>query len=408
LDFEKTLQEEIRTLINNIKINIWFTLNFITCDLNYCFPLLIQKNQGLEEDFNIPTVLIAPLDWGLGHATRCIPVIKAFLQLKWKVIIAADGQTKILLQQEFPFLPVEHLNGYHIRYSKHAHSLLLKIVTQIPKMLSAIKNEHCWLAEYAQKHKIDLIVSDNRYGFYAEKIKSIFITHQLQIKTGNRFSDFIIRKVNYLFIKNFNECWVADTESAINVAGELSHPNHMPPVKTQYLGLLSRFIKTAAFPNYKYDCCIVLSGPEPQRTILEKAILQDLPFLNLKIMLVRGKPQTDETLPVLNHVQVQNHLSGTALQEAFEQSCFILSRSGYTTILEILSLQKKSILIPTPGQPEQEYLGKKLAENNLAYCTPQESFSLISAWNTATLFPYACLELPVFNEKVLNRLLSGT
>jgi uncharacterized protein (TIGR00661 family) len=362
----------------------------------------------LEEDFNIPIVLIAPLDWGLGHATRCIPVIKAFLQLKWKVVLAADGQTKMLLQQEFPFLQVEHITGYHIRYSTHANRLLLKIVSQIPKILSAIKNEHSWLSEYIQNHKIDLIVSDNRYGFYSKKIKSIFITHQLQIKTGNRFSDAIIRKINYHFIKNFNECWVADTSNSINAAGELSHPNSFPSVKTIYLGLLSRFIKTNTFPENKYDCCIVLSGPEPQRTILENAILQDLPFLKLKILLVRGKPQTERNLPVPNHVEVHNHLSGITLQEAFEQSAFILSRSGYTTVMEILSLQKKSILIPTPGQPEQEYLGKKLAANHLAYCTSQESFSLIKSWNAAASYPYAHLDLPIFNEKVLYRLLSGT
>lgn len=362
----------------------------------------------MEEDFNIPIVLIAPLDWGLGHATRCIPVIKAFLHLKWKVVLAADGESKILLQQEFPFLQVEHITGYHIRYSAQADRLLLKIVSQIPKILFAIKNEHNWLTEYIQNHKIDLIVSDNRYGFYSKKIKSIFITHQLQIKTGNRFSDVFIRKINYRFIKNFNECWVADTVNSINAAGELSHPASLPSVKTEYLGLLSRFIKTNTIPYIKYDCCIVLSGPEPQRTILENAILRDLPFLKIKILLVRGKPQTDDILSVPNHMEVHNHLSGIALQEAFEQSAFILSRSGYTTVMEILSLQKKSILIPTPGQPEQEYLGKKLEENKLAYCTCQESFSLLKAWNAACSYPYDHLNLPIFNEKVLNRLLSGS
>jgi len=367
-----------------------------------------MKNLPLKEDFNIPIVLIAPLDWGLGHATRCIPVIKAFLHLKWNVVLAAEGETKILLQQEFPFLKFEQITGYHIRYSEKADRLMLKVVSQIPKILFAIKNEHNWLTEYLQNHKIDLIVSDNRYGFYSKKIKSIFITHQLQIKTGNRFSDAIIRKMNYFFIKNFTNCWVADTAASINVAGELSHPQNLPPVKTEYLGLLSRFTKTNNFPDFKYDCCIVLSGPEPQRTILEKAILQDLPYLKIKILLVRGKPQTEETLPVPSHVIVYNHLSGIGLQQAFEQSAFILSRSGYTTIMEILSLQKKSILIPTPGQPEQEYLAKKLADHHLAYCTSQDSFSLNKVLDTVSTYPFASLDLPIFNEKVLIRLLSGS
>jgi len=354
----------------------------------------------LEDKFNTKRVLLAPLDWGLGHATRCIPIIRLLLQNKYEVFIATDGAQKILLQQEFPTLQFLKLEGYNVRYAKTRWLLPLKILLQIPKIVRAIKREHHWLAEMIQKHRIDLVISDNRFGLHAASAKCIFITHQLTILLPFRFLERWVQKINYAFINQFTCCWVPDVVGEFNLAGLLSHPPILPMVPMHYLGLLSRFRKEEV-AEIKHDYCILLSGPEPQRTVLEEIILKDIHRLKGTVLLVRGKPGDSEFLELPLNIEVKNHLSGNDLQVALAESATIISRSGYTTVMEILSLQKKSILIPTPGQTEQEYLASRLMHQQLCYSAPQDSFDLIRAVRNASQFSYTSVSLPVFDQDCL-------
>lgn len=360
----------------------------------------------MQKDFNIPTVLIAPLDWGLGHVTRCITLITAFKQLKWNVIVATNETGKIVLQKEFDAIAIVDLKGYEIEYANNPKKFAIKMIAQIPKIIAAIKFEQEWLQQFLNTNSVDLIISDNRFGFYSPQVKSIFITHQLQIKTPYTWLDKMVQKLNYNYINKFNQCWVVDTAGELNAAGILSHPAKLPKIKTTYLGLLSRFQlqKTA---TKKYDYCIVLSGPEPQRTILENVILKELHQLHGAILLVRGKPKTDEQFDLNDNVIVKNHLAGKALQQAFEESEYIIARSGYTTVMEILSLQKKAILIPTPGQTEQEYLGEQLHQRHLCFSAVQKNFNLSDTVQQAAQFNYSNILLPVFNQQKLQELLTN-
>ena len=199
---------------------------------------------------------------------------------------------------------------------------------------------------------------------------------------------------------------MVDAAGELNAAGILSHPAKLPKIKTNYLGLLSRF-QLQQIAAKKYDYCIVLSGPEPQRTILENLILKDLHHLHGTILLVRGKPKTNELFDVAGNVFVQNHLAGNELQQAFEESEYIIARSGYTTVMEILSLQKKAILIPTPGQTEQEYLGDQLHRRGLCFSAAQKDFNLSNAVQQAAQFNYSNILLPVFNQQKLQELLTN-
>lgn len=355
-------------------------------------------------NFNNKKVLIAPLDWGLGHATRCIPVVKAFLRLDWEVIIAIDGAGENLLKQEFPQLQFLKLKGYNIEYSTSKWTLPLKLGVQIPKILAVIKYENTWLQKVIDQHNINLVISDNRYGLYTEKVPCIFITHQLQIKAPYKWMESKIRQLNFKYISRFTECWVPDAE--INsLAGELSHPDELHPFPLRYIGPLSRFKKQMAALRYKY--VFVISGPEPQRTLLEKMILKDINQLKDDVLIVRGRPGTNEVLSLRQNATSVNHLSGNDLEKALNSAEYIVSRSGYTTVMEIAALQKQAILIPTPGQTEQEYLASYLMEQGLAYSTPQSDFNLLQTLEAASSFHYKAFAVtPNMLDAVLNDFLS--
>jgi uncharacterized protein (TIGR00661 family) len=355
----------------------------------------------LVPNFNIEKILVSPLDWGLGHATRCIPIINALLQNGYEVLVATNGKQLNLLQQEFPQLQFLELKGYNISYSKKKWQLAFKIAVQVPKILSAIKHEHHWLDKIIDEHKIDLVISDNRFGLHSKKVPCVFITHQLTIKASIGWLERMMQRINYSYINKFNACWVPDWEGDENVAGLLSHPKKMPTVLVKYLGLLARF-ERRPIAEKKYDLCILLSGPEPQRTLLEEAILKGIPFIKVNVLLVRGKPNSNETISVPNNVQVKNHLVGIELEQAIQQSEFIISRSGYTTVMELLSLKKKSILIPTPGQTEQEYLGERLMQEGWCFSINQDGFDLIKAIDSAKQFNYG---FPSFENSSLQTLI---
>ncbi len=355
-------------------------------------------------NFNNKKVLIAPLDWGLGHATRCIPVVKAFLKLGWEVIIATDGAGEHLLKQEFPQLHILKLKGYNVEYSANKMTLPLKIAIQVPKILSAIKYEQKWLQQIIDQYNINLVVSDNRYGLYTEKVPCIFITHQLQIKVPYKWMERKIRQLNFKYISRFTECWVPDAEEN-SLAGALSHFDELHPFPIKYIGPLSRFKKQMAALRYKY--AFVISGPEPQRTLLEKMILKDIDQLQADALIVRGKPGNTEKLSAPSNVTIVNHLTGADMEKALNSAEYIISRSGYTTVMEIAALQKQAVFIPTPGQTEQEYLAAYLMKQGLAYSTAQSNFNIVKTLQEAASFQFKSFAVtPNMLESVINDFLS--
>lgn len=341
-----------------------------------------------------PRILVAPLDWGLGHATRCIPIIRELLAQDCDVWLAGEGAQEQLLKTEFPELPFLNLPGYKINYSKTAKGLVWKMIQQGPKMQRAIKAEHQWLKKTIDEYGIDAVISDNRYGLYHASVPSVFITHQLTIKSPlGKWTERFLQKRNYKYINHFTECWVPDTEGGQNLAGELSHPEKKPLVPVRYIGLLSRFEKKeittdASSGDRSNHLLIVLSGPEPQRTILEEKIINDISHYNGTATIVRGLPGSSSLIPSTNMIQIHNHLPAEQLSKEMREAEYVISRSGYSTVMDVMVLQKKSILIPTPGQTEQEYLGSYLMEKGIAICAGQKEFSLNKELTAANNFSY--------------------
>jgi uncharacterized protein (TIGR00661 family) len=352
-----------------------------------------------------PRVLVAPLDWGLGHATRCIPVINELLKLGVDVYLAGEGAQEILLRSEFPHLPFLQLAGYRVRYAKTKKGLAWRMMQQGPKMRRAILYEHQWLKKMVSQYQLDAVISDNRYGLWHEQIPCVFITHQLLIKAPvAKWAERFLQKRNYKYINRFTECWVPDLPGADNLAGELSHPANLPQVPVRYAGSLSRFKQSPGrSPEQKGQLLILLSGPEPQRSILEEKMLRDISNYQHTAVIVRGLPGGVSLVPSTNMIAVYNHLASEELQQEMAKAEYIISRSGYSTVMDLVALQKKSILVPTPGQTEQEYLGASLMQKGMAVSLAQEHFSLNTALAKAKDFNYT---IPSFiGEDLLKKVL---
>lgn len=317
-------------------------------------------------------ILVTPLDWGLGHATRCIPIINKLQQKDCEVLIASSGYALLLMKEEFPNLKTFELAAYNPTYSAKG-DMIKTMLTQLPKFLKTINSERIEVESIVKDEKIDVVISDNRYGCYSKQVKSVFITHQQQILMPNRWK-WIEEKVNtynHQQIGNFSECWVPAPNN-----GLLGHlQTEIKGVPTKYVGWLSRFNKQPK--NRQYDVLVICSGPEPQRSLFEEHLLKQLQQTNLTALVVRGKP--DELKPPQSpspNIKLLSFLNSAELNEAIEQSGLVISRSGYSTIMDLAKLEKKAVFIPTPGQTEQQYLAQTLMQQKIAFSMEQKEFNL--------------------------------
>ena len=317
------------------------------------------------------TILIAPLNWGLGHATRCIPIIKALQENNYIPIIASDGIALELLRKEFPYLQFLELPSYQIEYAKNGKNFKWKLFKNCPKMIEAILNEKKLIKKWIKKYEIDGIISDNRLGVFSKKTPSVFITHQLNVMTGN--TTWLTSKMHQKIIKKYTACWVPDIASIPNLTGELGHLERNN-LNIQYLGPLSRLHKKQT--EIKYDLMIILSGPEPQRGILEEKLKIEILKYPGKTIFIKGIVEKNQIKEQIENVTYYNFMNTRQLEQAFNESDKVLCRSGYTTVMDLAKLDKKAFFIPTPGQYEQEYLAKKYKEEGLVPYAEQDDFKI--------------------------------
>jgi len=318
-------------------------------------------------------VLVTPLDWGLGHASRCIPIIRELLKNNCEVMVGGSGDSLILLKNEFPVLKFFTLASYSPVYSTSS-SLVWKMGQQLFKFIKAINQEHRQVEQLVKNEKIDLLISDNRYGCWSRNTKSIIITHQLTILLPRevKWMEGFVNYVNHYLINKFNECWVPDYDGSESLAGILSQSDKL---KVKYIGPLSRFQEKENNDKKLFDILIVLSGPEPQRSILEEILLRKLANSNKSVGLVRGIP-SDEGKKTKGNITVFDSLNSKDLFSMISQSDLLISRSGYSTVMDLFVLGGKVVFIPTPGQPEQEYLALRFKEKGIALSMEQSDFDL--------------------------------
>jgi len=353
------------------------------------------------------TFLLAILNWGLGHATRCIPIIERLLEDGHKVILASDGLALDLLKSEFEDLPFVELPAYKIRYPQKG-SMFLAMLLQTPRLLKTIEQSHKLIEKIVVDYKVDCIISDNRYGCYAANVFSVFLTHQVNIPLPKGFGFFrsLVDKQNFGYINQYDELWIPDLDGHI-LSGGLSYKNKRCLIKNQFVGLLSR-MKWTAVERADF-VLVVLSGPEPQRSIFEQKIFNQTKFYEGDVVLVRGsKADSKFNVPKPGNLTIIDLADSFTLNDLLLKAPYIICRSGYSSIMDLLALQRTAFIVPTPGQTEQELLAKRLSEQQLFVSCPQSVFNLNKAVEVLDAFEEAPnLHLEKESERLLEKALTS-
>lgn len=330
------------------------------------------------------TVIVCPLDWGLGHATRMVPIIELFLAANAHVVIASDKRPLAFLKQRLPGCDFERLPGYTPKYPKQGFLMPFTLMMSFPRMMKKARESRELLMKMAKKNQADLIISDNRYELSIPGITSIFITHQLHIqsfgwqKIFSPFINLMIRK----YLNRYQEVWIPDFEGEKNLSGILAHPTLPCKPKQTYIGLLTRFASIEkVLEKVCYDIVIILSGPEPQRSLLEANLIQQALELKKSTLILQGKPEENQDVQ-LENLRVISHKNDTQMAAYILSAQLVVCRPGYSTLMDLAHLQTKAAFIPTPGQTEQIYLAKKLLLEKSAYSDTQKNFSLQKAYES--------------------------
>lgn len=314
-------------------------------------------------------ILIAPLNWGLGHATRCIPIIRQYLDQGDEVVLGGDGDSLLLLHRTFPKLRVINLPSLELYYDEDAKQRKF-YWRSIPILLRSAIADQYYLRQTLAIEQFDLVISDNRFGFFSKDVRCVYITHQLYPILPKRLFLFqpLVRWLHARVYNRYDEVWVPDYEDTKdNLSGDLSHGGHFDK-RAKYIGPLSRFSLCANEKKQmgcrinNYSIVAILSGLEPQRTIFEQQILHRFSISTDSLLLVRGKVSEPQTTIQKNNITIVPNLNDLEMVIAMTNAQKIIARSGYSTImdLEALGVLSKAELHPTPGQSEQEYLAQRL------------------------------------------------
>jgi hypothetical protein len=297
-------------------------------------------------------------------------VVKQLEENNCEVFIAGSGASLELLKLEFPGKHFFELPSYGITYSDKL-PLLLHLGLRSPKILSAIRREHQEVLQITRAHKINHIISDNRYGCYHPGIPSAMIIHQLSLQLP-AFARGLGNYYNRLFIKRFTHCWVPDMPDR-RLSGDLSKSDS---IAHTFIGPLSRLTPTGN-SRKAFHVLAVVSGPEPHRSSFEDLLVRQLPGSGLTYRLVRGLPGE----PATGDPNLIPHLPASELRDLIESAEVIVSRSGYSTIMDVAALKKKAIFVPTPGQTEQLYLAREMERKKIAPMVLQKELSLPAAFD---------------------------
>ena len=304
-------------------------------------------------------ILVAPLNWGLGHASRCIPLVQRFIDEGHEVILGGDGESLTLLRKHFPKLCYVYLAPLNLRYSKGSRQVFAMLLA-LPQLITWSIKDHTFLKAVLHEEHFDQVISDNRFGLYSKDVKCIYMTHQLHIMLprGWKWLEHLAEQLHARIYNRFDEVWVPDfKEKEKSLAGDLSH---ICNTEVTYIGPLSRL--TLTDKNEAFDVVAVLSGLEPQRSLFEKEIITRYSNTKERVLIVQGLMHRPNTRITRSNITIIPFINDIDLASILLGAKHIIARSGYSTIMDLytLGLTDKAELVPTPGQPEQEYLKEHL------------------------------------------------
>jgi uncharacterized protein (TIGR00661 family) len=304
-------------------------------------------------------ILVSPLDWGLGHASRCIPVIRQLLEAGHNITLAGSGRSLMLLQKEFPELESVILQGFSPIF-KQSGGMAFQLFGMLPTFIKMIVKENRELKRLVKLYNLDLVISDNRYGLRNKNIKSIIITHQVMVKAPLwlRIAEYPLYLVSKFLISRFDECWIPDYKSSPGLSGELSH-KYPIPANALFIGPLSRFSDSELSKgqeNSEVKITAIISGTEPQRSNFEELVNMQLAELDIKATIISGKPESHAKAASQHNLTVLAHASVEEMRRLISDSTLIICRPGYSSIMDLEAMRAKAIFVPTPGQTEQQCL----------------------------------------------------
>ena len=306
------------------------------------------------------------------------------LEESHEVIFAGNDRQQTFVAGLFPQITLRHLPGYDVTYGRNG--LMAALMRQLPGLVRKVQREHEWLLRLVKEEQIDGIISDNRYGLWHPKVPAVILTHQAEIKTGfGQWADNLLRRIHYKYLHRFSACWIVDIAGVGNLGGSLSHPAILPQ-NACYIGWLSQLSEPQLLWKEAH-LLILLSGPEPQRTILSDSLWQQVGHMNAPVVFVEGNPLATRD-PIPAHIRHFTQIDATQLQALMEGAKRVVCRSGYSSLMDLVLLKKRVILIPTPGQTEQAYLAKSLMARRIFYAAVQKRFSLKEALAASARFPY--------------------
>jgi uncharacterized protein (TIGR00661 family) len=352
---------------------------------------------------NSKRILVSPLDWGLGHTSRCVPIIKELQAQYATVVVACNEHQKNYLQNEVSDAEYILLKGYEVKYAKSKLGLIIRLILQVPKLITRIINEHAWLQIIIQTRKIDGVISDNRYGLFTKKVPTIFITHQLCIQVPIGKS--IVHRINQYFIKQFKQCWVPDFDGNKSISGQLSIANDYTNVEK--IGILSRFNnKKLNGINYKQNTILcILSGPEPQRSLLLELVQHQISTTQFFCTIVGDElAENRQSHPQITYMAIANTQT---LQHLIQTHQYIITRSGYSSMMDLYALNRHAIVVPTPGQTEQEYLGDYLMKKKWHLSNNQNEFDLQKCIDNFNNFSFNEFERMQDTELILSKAITA-
>ena len=311
----------------------------------------------------------------MGHAARMIPLARKLQEMNNNVIIASGEEHLSMFRSELSGLSYIIFPGFKPGYSRFLPQYI-SLFFKIPVLLYHIIVEHHRLKKIIAKYDVDIIISDNRFGLWNMKVTSVYVTHMPLIPFPKhlKFLEPIGVLLHREIIKKYSLCFIPDLPGDMNLTGRLSHGIKLPG-NVRYIGILSRFINTDQPLNENavkfHHNTVILSGPEPQREILKQKLVTLLKDKEPITVMFEGKPGKRGEIATNGNITFYSHLSAFQMKEIISGSENIITRSGYSTIMELVSLNCTALIIPTPGQTEQEYLAEYLSEKGWFYSVSQ-------------------------------------
>lgn len=322
--------------------------------------------------------------WGLGHATRTLPIIRKTVEEGHEVTVVSSGRALSMLRRELgDTASYDDIEDYRPPETQNPSFLAFTALLKYPVYLTAMLYEHDYVRKFIAKKKLDVIFSDNRFAFYSREVPSFFMGHQLRILNplGSRILENGSEVYNKYFLDRYAGVLVPDFEEN-GLSGRLAHDlSVLDESRLNYVGVLSEF-KHRPCAQEDIDLFVSISGPEPQRSSFERLMRRQLEGFEGRVIVSLGEPDVSfNGEPVF-----KSYLSREEREELLNRSKIVVAKSGYSTIMDLFALRKKGFLVPTPGQLEQEYLARHHMERKTFYCVEEKDLDLPAQIESALAF----------------------